>query len=263
MKTKRIYGKSIIFFAITLLLISWQNKKTEQSFSLKDLVPVVMEQNGNEIFQYWEFENIPLLWGIEPGQAMALKSYRDSLAIVLGTQSFRQAVQKEASQSSFLDTLGLKNGDLINARLVHSGSVGKIRPINLLEAEILNYQLTRYPLLSHPTEFQGFILLNDSLNHVRVYFGASDQPWPPKPKIILESIKKDLKRGWNLKYHLHNHYEPKSNNFIGILAPSLADAQFFAFLSEDYALENALITNGFHTVEIKIDEISKFRSPDK
>jgi hypothetical protein len=79
----------------------------------------------------------------------------------------------------------------------------------------------------------------------------------------MESIKKDLKQGWNLKYHLHNHYEPKSNNFVGILAPSLADAQFYVFLSEDYKLENALITNGFHTVEIKSQEFSKFKSPVK
>jgi len=263
MKTKRIYGFGLLICVVTLLLTSWQNNKSIQSFSLKDLAPVVMEQNGNEIFQYWEFENKPLLWENEPGQVMALKSYSDSLEAILGAQSFRKAVQKEADQSTPLDTLNLKNGDLINARLVHSGSVGKIRAIRLLEAQILNYQLIRYPLLSHPTEFQGFILLNDSLNHVRVYFGASDQPWPPKPKVIMESIKKDLKQGWNLKYHLHNHYEPKSNNYVGILAPSVADAQFYGFLSQDYKLENALITNGFYTVEIKSQEFPKFRSPDK
>lgn len=155
--------------------------------------------------------------------------------------------------------LNTKNGDSINAQLVHSKTLGKIRPINFLEAQLLDYQLNRYPLLSHPTEFHGFILLHDSLNLVRVYFASSDQPWPPKPKVILESIKNDLKHGWTLKYHLHNHYEPKSNNYLGILAPSMTDAQYYLFLSEEYNLGHALITNGFHTVEIQGGEFPKLK----
>ena len=189
MKQKIIYNISILVFAITFLHTSCRNNKTVQTFLLKDLAPVVMEYKGKEVFQYWEFENKPFLWGTVLGQVIAMKSYKDSLELELGTESFRQVVEKEASQNNSLDTLYSENGDLINAQLVHSGNVGKIRTINFLEAELLNYQLIRYPLLSHPTEFHGFILLHDSLNHVRVYFAASDQPWPPKPKVILESIK--------------------------------------------------------------------------
>jgi len=224
---------------------------------------VVMEQKGNEIFQYWEFENEPLIWGMNIGEVPALKSYRDSLERVLGKNGFEAAVQKEASQNDSQDIPDSGNGDRINARLVHSGRVGTIRSMNLLEAELLNYQLSRYPLLSHPTEFHAFILFHDSLHHVRVYFAASDQPWPPKPAVILESIKKDLKQSWKLRYHMHNHYEPKSNNYVGILAPSVADAQYFAFLSEDFNLDKALITNGFYTVEIESREFPKFRTPPK
>jgi hypothetical protein len=131
-----------------------------------------------------------------------------------------------------------------------------------LETQLLDYQINRYPLLSHPTEFHGFILLHDSLNLVRVYFAASDQPWPPKPNIILEAVKNDLKMGWTFKYHLHNHYEPKSNNYLGILAPSTTDAQYYSFLSEEYNLKKAIITNGFHTVEIQEEEFKKLKSPE-
>jgi len=261
MKTNWTAQMITLVFAITYLLTNCQNNKTEQLFSLKELAPVVLETKGKEIFQYWQLENKSLLWATDLGQVTALKSYRDSLEIVLGKESFDRAVKKEASQSNTADTLPSENGDLINARLVHSGRVGKIRAVNFLEAQLLNYQLSRYPLLSHPTEFHGFILTNDSLNQVRVYFAASDQPWPPKPTVILESIKMDLKQGWNLKYHLHNHYEPKINNYVGILAPSLADAQFFGFLSEDFNLGNALITNGFNSVEIARKEFAKFKLP--
>ena len=96
----------------------------------------------------------------------------------------------------------------------------------------------------------------------RVYFAASDQPWPPKPGVILEAVKKDLKQGWTFKYHLHNHYEPISNHYLGILAPSMTDAQYYMFLSEEYKLEESLITNGFHTVEIKRNEFHKLITPD-
>jgi len=260
MKATGIVPISRLFFVITCIITGCDKIKPEQALYLKDLTPVVLEHKGNELFQFWEFENKPLYWGIDTGQAIGLKSYRDSLEIALGKDNLRLAVQKEAKQNETQDIPDSANGDSINAQMVHSGRVGKIRAINFLEAELLNYQLSRYPLLSHPTEFHGFILLNDSLNHIRVYFAASDQPWPPKPTIILDSIKVDLMHGWNLKYHLHNHYEPKSNNYIGILAPSLADAQYFAFLSEDFGLEMALITNGFHTVEIDRKEFSKFKS---
>jgi len=260
MTTKRIYCISTFVFALSFLLTNCQSNKKDESLSLKGITPVVIAKKGNEVFQYWEFANKPLTWMVNTAQVAELDSYKDSLETILGKNSFQSAVQKEAANNNPIDTMHSENGDLINARLVHSGSVGIIRPMNSLEAQLLNYQLARYPLLSHPTEFHGFILLHDSLNLIRVYFAASDQPWPPKPTVILESIKNDLKLGWNLKYHMHNHYEPKTNSYVGILAPSMADAQFFAFLSEDFSLGNALITNGFYTVEINRNEFSKFKA---
>jgi hypothetical protein len=215
---------------------------------------------NEKIFQYWSLKNEPFLWESMLGEVRDLEIFKDSLEDVLGKESFIETIKKESSQQTSFDTLDSENGDLFNSKLVHAGSAGKIRPINFLEAELLNYQLARYPLLSHPTEFQGFLLFNESKDSVKVYFAASDQPWPPKPAVILESIEKDLKQGWTLEYHLHNHYEPKTNNYLGILAPSLADAQFFSFLSEDYGLDKALITNGFHTVEIESKEFPKFKS---
>ena len=138
MKSKGIYCIILLVFAITVLHTSCKNNRTAQTFSLKDLAPVVMEYKGKEVFQYWEFENKPFLWGIASGKVMALKSYRDSLELELGTVVFRQVVEKEANQSNSPVTSDSENGDLINTQLVHSGNVGKIRPINYLEAELLN-----------------------------------------------------------------------------------------------------------------------------
>jgi hypothetical protein len=258
----RIKFLSRLFLVVTIFITSCSNNGNEQHFSLKTLPPFVIESNGAEIFQYWEFKNAPFLWDTNFVQLPSLKLYEDSLNKILGKDTFKLTVLQLAFQDISNKSMNTKNGDSINAQFIHSKTLGKIRPINYLEAQLLEYQISRYPLLSHPTEFHGFILFHDSLKLVKVYFAASDQPWPPKPGVILEAIKNDLKKGWSFKYHLHNHYEPKSNHYLGVLAPSMTDAQYYIFLSEEYNLQQSLITNGFHTVEIKRNEFQKFKSPD-
>lgn len=259
---KKIKLFSGIFLSVIIFIISCNNNVNGQHFSLKTLPPIVIKKNGAEIFQYWEFKNDKFLWDTNFVQPSSLILYKDSLNNLLGKDTLNLIVQKLAFQDVSFKSMNTDNGDNINAQLIHSKTIGTIRPINYLEAQLLDYQIGRYPLLSHPTEFHGFILLHDSLKLVKVYFAASDQPWPPKPGVILEAVKKDLKQGWTFKYHLHNHYEPKSNHYLGILAPSMTDAQYYMFLSEEYKLEESLITNGFHTVEIKRNEFHKLITPD-
>lgn len=245
---------------LTIFIVSCHSIKINTT--LKTLRPTVLEKKGVEIFQFWEFKNDPSLWNTNFVQPTSIKLYKDSVSKILGKETFQLILQELAFQDNSFKTVDTKNGDSINAQLIHSKAIGKIRPINYLESQLLDYQISRYPLLSHPTEFHGFILFHDSLNLVRVYFAASDQPWPPKPNIILEAVKKDLTMGWTFNYHLHNHYEPKSNHYLGILAPSITDAQYFSFLSEEYNLKKAVITNGFHTVEIQSEDFSKLKSPE-
>lgn len=257
------YQKIKFCLYLTMILILGHGCKTSIPllFSLQNVNPVVLAENGLEIFQYWEFDNEIALWEFDLGEVPAIRNYQDTLTKVLGQENYYKAIMKEASQSLMIEkTIGPKNGDLINAQLVHSGTLGKIRTINLLEAQILNYQISKYPLLSHPTEFHGFIATHDSLDRIRVYFASSDQPWPPKPNIIISELRKELLNGWKLKYHLHNHYESSLKNYVGIMAPSLADAQYFKWLSEEFNIHQALITNGFNTVEIKSEEFPEFES---
>ncbi len=251
----------VLFLIIAILFISC-NRHSIKKNNLKTLEPTVLEKRGVEIFQFWEFKNELSLWDTNFVQPTSIKLYEDSVSKMLGKESFKYILKELAVQDIFYNSLDTKNGDSINVQLVHSKVLGKIRPINYLESQLLDYQISKYPLLSHPTEFHGFILFHDSLNLVKVYFAASDQPWPPKPNIILEAIEIELKKGWIFKYHLHNHYEPKKNNYLGILAPSMTDSQYYMFLQEDYNLKNAIITNGFHTVEIKSEDFKKLKSPE-
>jgi hypothetical protein len=251
-----------VFLSVALgLLLSCHPRGNEQQFFLNTHRPLVMIKSGAECFQYWDLPNARFLWDTTFIQPPGLQLFKDTLENLLGRDTLKLTVQQLAFQEPSFKMGKTGNGDVLNAGLVHAKILGKIRPINFLEAQLLDYQISRYPLFGHPTEFHGFILYHDSLKLVRVYFCASDQPWPPKPKIILEEVSKDLKQGWKLISHLHNHYEPAAHHYLGILAPSMTDAQFYQFLSAEYGLEHALITNGFHTVDIQREEFPKLHQP--
>jgi hypothetical protein len=250
-----------LLFLLLIGTTSCNSSKTDAGFSINEQLKTPLGNEGLAEFFYWDFSENENLWELEIGEPVGIETFRDSLNLILGPQRFEKVINKESTQS--LDKEKLlpeKDGDMRNALLVHTGSLGHIRPINTMEAQILNYQLVKYPLIRQPTEFHGFIAYNNEQQSYRVYFGASDQPWPPHPDLLIQQLNKDVKNGWRLKYHLHNHYEPESNDYLGILAPSMADAQYFIMLLEEYSLEKALITNGFHTVEIESDDFYKFES---
>ena len=73
-------------------------------------------------------------------------------------------------------------------------------------------------------------------------------------------IKADIKNGWKLFGHLHNHYNSAEENYLGVLAPSLADAHYFKGKRDYFKLEKAFITNLFNTVEIDSSEFDSFNS---
>lgn len=137
--------------------------------SINDEKKVLLKKEGPEEFFYWEIEDDKSVWSMELGAVIALNAYKDSLLIALGDDRYKKALKKESTQN--LDK-GLinneENGDRINAILVHSGSIGNIRQINYLESEILDYQIDRFPMFSHPTEFHAFIIKNKKTNKIRI-----------------------------------------------------------------------------------------------
>ena len=243
------------------VLMGCSTKKNLEQASFLKMEKVILKEEFPAQFLYWDLENNKQLWETKLGDVSYLLKYRDSLKLVLGASVYEEAVKKEASQNLEKTLIAsAEDGDRKNALLVHTGTLGELRKINFLEAQILNYQIKRFPLLSHPTEFHGFIAMHENEQKIRIYFCSSDTEWPPKPQILIEQLEKDIKEGWRLKYHLHNHYCKEDKNYVGILAPSLADAQYFKMLAERFNVEKALITNGFHTVELQPSEFHRFES---
>ena len=233
------------------------NSKINRKLSLLQMSPIILKENGNDLFQYWEIREHKYLKEYELGEVNALQAYRDSISEIIGDSVIQNMIKRERIQSQISN----ENVDsLNNYDLIHKGYLGEIRRINFIEAELLNYQITRYPLFSHPTEFHSFIMKNDSLGLIRIYFGANDQPWPPKPKSIIAHIEHSINNGWYLTSHLHNHYEPASNNYVGVMAPSLADVHYFKILKNRFGLSEALITNGFSTLILKEKNFDKLNS---
>ncbi|UTW65478.1 hypothetical protein KFE94_12550 [bacterium SCSIO 12643] len=252
--------KHLIFIVLTILFIGCDADTSMEDLLMKDVEKVMLSKEGPTEFFYFELKDRPEIWASNPDNIAAIQSYRDSVQHQLGSSKYAQTVHKESVQD--LDSDRLKNavnGDSINALLVHTGKIGSIRDMNFLESCLLNYQVSRFPLFSTPTEFHGFILSHKKTGIIRVYFGASDTEWPPQPRIILKELT-ELDHNWKLIYHLHNHYCKEDGDYVGILAPSLADAQYFKMLKEQFSLEKAIITNGFHTVEIDSSDFEKFES---
>lgn len=162
-----LFGRLLL--AVTVFVGGCRNNFQEQHLSLKTLPPFLLLKKGVEIFQYWEFSNGSYLWDTSFTQPSSLKLYEDSVSTILGKETFTTTLQNLAFQGSFYQGKNTQNGDSINAQLIHSNTLGKTRPINYLESELVDYQISRYPLFSHPTEFHGFILVHDSLHMVRVY----------------------------------------------------------------------------------------------
>ena len=219
---------------------------------------VMLFEEGPEQVLYWEFPDSTGLRATAPEHIRAVIDYQDSLRWALGEVTFMAAVDLQAKQDQdsalAVETM---DGDAYNAMLVHTGRAGRVRPMNALEGEVLNYQASRYPLFSHPTEFHGFVTQHTS-GRIRFFFAASDTEWPPHPTLILQRLEKDLLQGWTLIGHLHNHFNQRHDHYVGTLAPSLADAQYYGMLVERFGLQKAYITNGLHTVELKADELGAF-----
>lgn len=254
--------KLILLICFIGLCISCKEteKKTPEPFvlDLNTLTPTILKQDGEEIHQYWELDDRAELWSTDFVVGKAIQEYRDSIKMALGQEKYDEVRARERhigerDESTPRDSLD-------NWEIVHQGLAGTIRDINLLESQLLNYQASRYPLFSNPTEFHGFILRNNSTHKIRAYFTASEEEFPPQPRPVVAEVEKLHKQGWELVYHLHNHFRQPHEFYLGAMGPSMPDAQYLKYKRDDFGLEAALVTNGFTTCVIPAAELDVFNS---
>ena len=129
-----------------------------------------------------------------------------------------------------------------------SGEVGKIRPINCVEALLFENLLGFSPQASQ--EFRGLVLKSSS-DMIRIYFSfdrAGLDGGIATSEVFNKKIQSDLLQGWKIHLDLHNHpfsFENPYGDIGGNIAPSGADEKTYLFEKP----EKAVITNGVDSAE--------------
>ena len=218
--------------------------------------PVVVHADGDAIEQYWELADTPALWSTLTPASEAYETFRSEVASRVPDLDPRWLLRRtyeDAGAPSDDD----ERKQRYNNREIAEGRVGTLREISCIEAALFAYQAQRFSMIDQPTEFHGVFVTTTAGDtpRLRVYFAASAELFPPKPIHIMERVESDVAAGWTLSAHLHDHTwhfdaADGAADTLAVTAPSTPDVHYYRALRERLGLERALVTNGFHTIEL-------------
>lgn len=229
------------------------------------VAPEVLRQAADTVYQSWTFEAGQMPGPVTPSELPALSAFLDTVRTRVGALDAHALLSRQiAHYASRPDSAS--QGEAANGRLVLTGAVGTLRPIDCLEALLVEYQAARFPMASHPTEFQAVVMerSDGGTRRVRVYFAGSGAPWPPRANLLLEHVAADRREGWRAVAHLHNHpfLFASEGDIAGANAPSLTDVQFWRHLRDALGLEGARVTNGFATFHAPAADFDRLHARD-
>lgn len=217
----------------------------------------VSEAKPTEWHGRFDLPDSPALW--QPiGSDATIEQFRDSVRARLGIEPASRSLI-ERQQKLYAATPGEWRGEAANARMVLDGRAGTIARISCLEAMLWKWQASRYPMLTHPTEFGALILRSEG--RVRIYLSSDDLVGQRFRGTIAELVRKDTASGFRLIAHLHNHpflfnrvvgdrmwtMEGTVGDVAGALAPSMTDVQFYRNLRASLGLAEGWVTNGMES----------------
>jgi predicted small lipoprotein YifL len=161
--------------------------------------------------------------------------------------------------------------EVANMEVVLAGRAGQIAPVNCLESWLLARQSARHPMLEWPTELGAFVLRKQDAGgqRLRVYFSSGNRVGGRISQEVLARIDEDLKQGWVVLAHLHNHpfmfdrkpgdrtwaTEETQDDIGGGVSPSTTDVWFYRSNHAHTGLRGAWVTNGFHTLHLTAAEL--------
>jgi hypothetical protein len=227
------------------------------------VAPVVLREAADTIYRSWTYEAGQMPERVDASRLPGLSAFLDTVRLRVGALDARALLDRQiAYYASRPDSDS--QGEAANGRFVRSGSVGTLRPIDCLEALLVETQAARFPMASHPTEFHALIMERSEAGsrRVRVYFAGSSAPWPPKANLLLEHVAADRSEGWRAVAHIHNHpfLFASDGDIAGANAPSLTDVQFWRYLRDSFGVESARVTNGFATFEAPAAAFDRLRA---
>jgi len=156
------------------------------------VAPVVLRQTADTVYQSWTYEAGQLPEQVTPGELPALASFLDTVRTRVGALDARALLSRQIAHYAARPDSD-SQGEAENGRMVLGGAVGSLRPASCLEALLVEYQAARFPMASHPTEFQAVVMERSDAGRrwVRVYFAGSGAPWPPRAGVLLERVAAD------------------------------------------------------------------------
>jgi hypothetical protein len=146
-----------------------------------------------------------------------------------------------------------------NTALMYSGA-GHVQPIRCLEAALFAFQDARYSELTKPTEFIAHVLRRG--DRLKVFFGASDTMFPPKPVYGFAEVASEVQAGWEYLSVLHNHTIQTLDGkpILGVPAPSTSDVALFGGVGQPLGLREVWVTNGMYTGVVLSENLPQFRT---
>jgi len=220
---------------------------------------------AGELHRVYDLTDHPSLW--RPGDAL-VKTYRRAVTRRLGPRlTPRDLLQCQLKVYGRIPG-PFAHRDASNIRFALAKG-RRFRKASCLEVRLWLEQHRRYPMLRHPTEFGAFVLRRGS--RVRVYWSAADRLGQKMRGAVTRRVAADVKAGYRLLAHLHNHpflpdrvvgdrlYTTRATkaDVGGALAPSATDVQLYRNFRRSLRLEAAWITNGFDTAEYSYQTFDK------
>jgi hypothetical protein len=133
-----------------------------------------------------------------------------------------------------------------------------------LEELLLEHHLARLPEVTAPAEFQAIVL--ERAGRVRIYLLSATALTPPPLTHIGPRVSRDVTDGWRYLTHVHNHpfyLDNPAGDPAGTLIPSgtvhgIGDLSVYRDQHRRLGLEQAWITNGFHSLRLAPPEFARF-----
>ena len=224
--------------------------------------PLELHREGEAVLLVWE-----LTWHDVWSQAVlpesdGLTTYRQ------GILDANAALREPVADPPVADDAAMEEiwrREFANRDVAYAGEAGTIRPIQCFEALFFAYQTDRVPQLTQPTEFIVAALTRevDGQTHVKIYFAAGDEMFPPKAVYPFEHAETDVADGWTFWTMLHNHTVQSLEGApaLGVPVPSTSDVALSLALAEQLGLESIRVTNGFYTIDIPAALLERYEGP--
>jgi hypothetical protein len=224
-------------------------------FGLGEEESVILHRDGSELHLSWLIADRPELWQEAAATPEALLHYREKVKQVVPDVSPLGLIRANREAHPWLEREHPAEARINH--LVESG-LGKHRPMNCIETQILAFQAARFPLYEQPTEIVALILrrTDKAGDVVKVFAAADDDSVVPKPDQAVTLAEADVAAGWRLVAVFHNHTfnHDRERGLYPVAAPSASDLQISVALAERLGLESILVADGFSTLELTAAE---------